>query len=81
MIAILKYYIYFNVYQVLFINYVRDSVNLNNTTYRLLKPIVLKVQLAGPRELYKLRFINVSALFLLIFSINSINHNSYYKNY
>lgn len=43
---------------VLFINYVRDSVNLNNTTYRLLKPIVLKVQLDGPRELYKLRFIN-----------------------
>ncbi|CAI6365066.1 unnamed protein product [Macrosiphum euphorbiae] len=43
---------------VLFINYVRDSVNLNNTTYRLLKPIVLKVQLAGPKELYKLRFIN-----------------------
>ncbi|XP_029347337.1 hapless 2-like [Acyrthosiphon pisum] len=43
---------------VLFINYVRDSVNLNKTTYRLLKPIVLKVQLAGLRELYKLRFIN-----------------------
>lgn len=56
---------YFNVYQVLFINYVRDSVNLNNTTYRLLKPIVLKVQLAGPKELYKLRFINVSAFIFI----------------
>ncbi|XP_025194525.1 LOW QUALITY PROTEIN: hapless 2-like [Melanaphis sacchari] len=43
---------------VLFINYVRDSINSNFTMYRLLKPIVLKVQLAGPRELYKLRFIN-----------------------
>ncbi|CAH1724781.1 uncharacterized protein LOC114120494 [Aphis gossypii] len=43
---------------VLFINNVRDSVNSNFTMYRLLKPIILKVQLAGPRELYKLRFIN-----------------------
>lgn len=67
---------YFNVYQVLFINYIRDSVNLNETTYRLLKPIVLKVQLAGPRELYKLRFINVSGFYFYYYFILSINHKN-----
>lgn len=50
------------IFQLLIINYVRDSVNTNETeTYRLMKPVVFKYQVSDPGELYKLRFINVSS--------------------
>lgn len=49
----------------LVIDYVRARTN--GSLYRLMKPIIVKLQLASPGEVYKLRFVNVSTDLLFIF--------------
>lgn len=53
-----------NIYQVLFINNIYDS-NSNNQSFRLIKPIILKIQFDEPEETYDLRFINVSMIIII----------------
>lgn len=68
--------VYMLCYQMLVINYVHGSAELENKTYRLVKSVIIKIKLANPRESYDLRFINVSIFKFIFYQLKTLKINT-----